>query len=77
MAQYITERGGYLQNAEEMNTCHYCKVKDTNVFLAAISSEYDTRWRNFGIIWVYVVFNIAAALTLYWLARMPKGKKRA
>jgi ABC-type multidrug transport system permease subunit len=77
MAPYITERGGYLQNAEEMSTCHYCKVKDTNVFLAAISSEYDTRWRNFGIIWVYVVFNIAAALTLYWLARMPKGKKRA
>lgn len=24
---------------------------------------------------VYIVFNIAAALFFYWLARMPKGKK--
>jgi ATP-binding cassette subfamily G (WHITE) protein 2 (PDR) len=76
MAEYIGRRGGYVLDPEEMGMCSYCKIKDTNVFLAAISSEYDTRWRNFGLIWVYIVFNIVAALSLYWIARMPKGKKK-
>ncbi|KAF2186093.1 ATP-binding cassette transporter [Zopfia rhizophila CBS 207.26] len=76
MADYISMAGGYLLDANAMSDCNYCKIKDTNVYLAAISSEYDTRWRNFGIIWVYIAFNIATALALYWIARMPKGKKK-
>jgi flagellar biosynthesis/type III secretory pathway M-ring protein FliF/YscJ len=32
------------------------------------------RWRNFGLLWVYVVFNIFAAVFFYWLARVPKNK---
>lgn len=30
---------------------------------------------TFSILWVYVVFNIVAALALYYLVRMPKPKK--
>jgi ABC-type multidrug transport system permease subunit len=26
--------------------------------------------------WVFVGFNVAAALGLYWLIRMPKGTKK-
>ncbi|KAI1074638.1 ATP-binding cassette transporter [Whalleya microplaca] len=76
MADYISRVGGYLLDSNEMNDCNYCTIKDTNVYLAAIHSGYDIRWRNFGIIWAYIVFNISAALGLYWLARMPKGKKK-
>jgi len=25
--------------------------------------------------WIYVIFNVAAALLLYWFFRMPKGTK--
>jgi hypothetical protein len=32
-------------------------------------------WRNFGILWAFCIFNIVAALALYWLLRMPKTKK--
>ena len=28
-----------------------------------------------SLLWVYVIFNIAAALTFYYLIRMPKPKK--
>jgi ABC-type multidrug transport system permease subunit len=47
------------------------------VFLAGISSNYDHRWRDFGIGMVYIVFNIAASLFLYWLVRVPKKKRNS
>lgn len=76
MADYISKAGGYLLDPKVTSNCSYCKIKDTNMFLLTMSSDYSTRWRNFGIMWVYIVFNIAAALTLYYLVRMPKGKKK-
>ncbi|KAH8684103.1 ABC-2 type transporter-domain-containing protein [Ilyonectria robusta] len=76
MADYVSRVGGYLLNPEATSECSYCRMKDTNVFLSGISSEYSTRWRDFGFMWVYIVFNIVAALALYYLVRMPKGKKK-
>jgi ATP-binding cassette, subfamily G (WHITE), member 2, PDR len=76
MAEHIGAAGGYLLDPASTAECRYCAVQDTNLFLAGIGSDYDTRWRNLGLMWVYVVFNIAAAVGLYWLARMPKGKRK-
>ncbi|KAI0172929.1 ATP-binding cassette transporter [Hypoxylon sp. FL1284] len=75
MGDYISRFGGYLLDSNATDDCSYCKIKSTNVFLSAVSAEYEDRWRNFGIIWAFIAFNIVAALALYWLARMPKGKK--
>ena len=76
MAEHITVAGGYVLDPETTRDCSYCKIKDSNAFLAAVSSDYGQRWRNFGIVWVYIAFNIVAAMGLYWLVRMPKGKKK-
>lgn len=76
MADYISRAGGYLLDSNATSDCSYCKIKSTNVFLAGVSSDYGDRWRNFGIMWVYIVFNIVAALVLYWAFRMPKGKSK-
>lgn len=76
MANYISVAGGYLADSNATDECQFCKIKETNVYLAGIQADYNTRWRNFGLIWVYIAFNIAMAMLLYWLARMPKGKKK-
>ncbi|PFH60959.1 hypothetical protein XA68_18488 [Ophiocordyceps unilateralis] len=72
--------GGRVLNPAESGSCSYCPLRSTNSFLAAVSSNYTDRWRNFGLLWVYIGFNIVAALGVYWLARVPKkglgkGKK--
>ncbi|KAK1972213.1 multidrug resistance protein CDR1 [Colletotrichum sublineola] len=77
MSGYIKAMGGYLENPTSRADCSFCPVDNTNAFLASISSNFDNRWRDFGIGMVYIVFNIFAALGLYWLVRMPKGKKKA
>ncbi|QUC23762.1 uncharacterized protein UV8b_08003 [Ustilaginoidea virens] len=74
MRAYKDVFGGRLQDESATGTCRFCPVADTNTFLRGVSSDYGDRWRNFGLLWVYVGFNIAAAMFVYWLARMPKNK---
>ncbi|KFA54267.1 hypothetical protein S40293_07806 [Stachybotrys chartarum IBT 40293] len=77
MSDYMSISGGYLANDSGSSTdqCQYCSISGTNDFLAGINVSYDNRWRNLGLLWVYIVFNIAAAIFFYWLARVPKGRR--
>ena len=76
MQSYMQMAGGYLTNSEAMAKCEFCPLSDTNQFLKLLSIDYVDRWRNIGILFVYVVFNAVAAVGLYWLVRVPKkGKK--
>lgn len=73
---FATASGGYLQSESATDECLYCPLSSTNTFLTQISSSFDNRWRDFGIGFAFIIFNIVAALFLYWLVRMPKGKRK-
>jgi ATP-binding cassette subfamily G (WHITE) protein 2 (PDR) len=75
---YISVAGGYLTNATKGATsnCQFCTVSDTNIFLADLNSYYSHRWRNFGLMWAFIIFNVAGAVFLYWLLRVPKKPKK-
>jgi len=75
MSPYMSVAGGYLQDPNATH-CSFCPIADTNTFLAAVSSHPQYMWRNFGLMWVYITVNIAGAIVIYWLARVPK-KPRA
>jgi ATP-binding cassette subfamily G (WHITE) protein 2 (PDR) len=77
MSPYINENGGYLVNPEATSKCSFCLIGDTNTFLKSIGVDLENRWRNLGLLWVYVAVNIVGAITLYWLVRVPKKPKRA
>lgn len=72
VAAYQERAPGYLGDTTAVTNCSYCPLDSTDQFLSAVSSSYDTRWRDFGIIWAFIIFNIFAAVFLYWLARVPK-----
>ena len=80
MQPYIQALGGYLTNENATEACSFCTVSKTNTYLGGNKVYYSERWRNFGIIWAYIIFNIGAALAMYWLVRVPKkssiGKKK-
>ena len=75
MAPYMRLAGGYLTpgSAESTTSCGFCSLDSTNTFLSLVSSSYSTRWRDFGLVWVYIVFNVFLALLSYWLFRVPKN----
>jgi ATP-binding cassette, subfamily G (WHITE), member 2, PDR len=72
LGPFIDAVGGYLIDEGATSQCEYCPQSDTNDYLKQVNISYDDRWRNFGLLWVYIFFNMVAALGVYWLARMPK-----
>lgn len=76
MAPYMAQAGGYLTNGDATSDCKFCPIAQTDVFLTAVQYSYSHRWRNVGIIFVYIVVNIFGALGIYWLARVPKKAKK-
>ncbi|KAF2192196.1 pleiotropic drug resistance protein, ABC superfamily [Zopfia rhizophila CBS 207.26] len=77
LQEYISMAGGYVQNPEASGNelCRFCQMDSTDLYLSGVDASYENRWRDFGILWAYVVFNIVAAIFLYWLCRVPKEKK--
>ncbi|KAM0756076.1 hypothetical protein T439DRAFT_341482 [Meredithblackwellia eburnea MCA 4105] len=73
MSEYISTVGGKLYgNADSTTLCEFCSATTTNSYLSQLGMSFDTAWRNFGLLWVYIFFNIAAATLLYWAFRVPK-----
>ncbi|PVI00139.1 hypothetical protein DM02DRAFT_709144 [Periconia macrospinosa] len=72
---YIEMAGGYLRDSQAYGQCHFCPLDNTDQFLRSVNVEWETRWRDLGLIWVYVAVNVFGAIFLYWLCRVPKGKK--
>ena len=77
MQSYIASMGGRLLNPDSTTECEFCPISDTNSFLSVLKAEYGDRWRNFGILWGYVLFNAVMAVVIYWGARVPRRDKKA
>lgn len=75
LANYISYAGGYVTNKDATSACKFCSISDTNVYLAAVNISYADRWRNFGIMWAYIVVNVVGAVAFYYFIRVPKKSK--
>lgn len=87
LAPFLRQAPGQLQNPSDTANCRYCVFSNADQFLAGSNIFWSERWRNYGIMWAYVVFNIFMATLLYYLFRVRtwrvkwlsigrKGKKR-
>jgi ATP-binding cassette, subfamily G (WHITE), member 2, PDR len=74
LSTYAQAAGGNLLNAGARSQCEYCPLRSSDQFLASVSMTYDTRWRNFGIMWAYIVFNIFIAIAFYYCFRVAGFK---
>ena len=72
MSAYLVHAPGELVNPGAMSRCEYCPLSNSDQFLASVAMNWDLRWRNFGIMWAYVVFNIACAVLFYYMFRVTK-----
>ncbi|KAL2847588.1 ABC-2 type transporter-domain-containing protein [Aspergillus pseudodeflectus] len=73
---FVEQFGGAIQNPNATAECAYCAMAKTDDFLASVLSYWSEAWRNFGLIWAFIAFNIVAAIGIYWLARVPKKSWR-
>jgi ATP-binding cassette subfamily G (WHITE) protein 2 (PDR) len=70
MSTFLSTAGGHLTNPEATAECSYCSAETTDDLLAQFGLSYATRWRDFGLLWVFILFNIVVAVGLYWLVRV-------
>ena len=76
LGPYIHASKGNLLNPEATADCRICSISQTDQFLGSLNIYYSDLWRNVGLLLVYIVFNAAAAVFLYWLIRVPKKRSR-
>lgn len=72
LATFLRTAPGYLEDPNSTTMCQYCPVSSADQFLAGDSIYYGQRWRNFGIVWAYIIFNIFAAVLLYYIFRVKQ-----
>ncbi|KAI9149007.1 ATP-binding cassette transporter CGR1 [Paramyrothecium foliicola] len=76
MGPYLEQAPGQLQNPGDTTECRYCPLSVADQFLAGSNIYWSERWRNFGIMWAFIVFNLAAAVVLYYLFRVRKWNRK-
>ncbi|PGH10945.1 hypothetical protein AJ79_05191 [Helicocarpus griseus UAMH5409] len=68
---------GRLHNPEATLNCKYCPMNNADQFLASSEIFWHQRWRNFGLGWAYIGFNVFAAVMLYYMVRVRSSKGKA
>ncbi|KAJ5398236.1 hypothetical protein N7509_006349 [Penicillium cosmopolitanum] len=76
MNDYLSTNPGYLLSVDSQvnNSCSFCAMGNTNEFLESLGIQFSNRWRDFGLLWVYIVVNTVGAVTFYKLFRVPRNK---
>ncbi|KAE8379057.1 ABC-2 type transporter-domain-containing protein [Aspergillus bertholletiae] len=82
LKEYLATAPGYLTNPEATESCAYCSLSTADQYLSSVHMNWNERWRNFGLFWIYIVFDIAAAVALYYIFRVKKwnwsfGKRKS
>lgn len=72
LASYLENAPGQLQNPNDTESCRYCSLSIADQYLAGSNIYWSERWRNFGIMWAYICFDIFVAVFTYYLFRVRK-----
>ncbi|KAJ5728825.1 uncharacterized protein N7483_003333 [Penicillium malachiteum] len=75
--QAAGDAAGKLLNPDSTDQCEYCTLQTADQYLASLDISYSTRWRNSGLLWVHVGFNIFFTLVVYYLCRVRPSKRKA
>lgn len=75
MAPFFAAGGfGYLQTGADTTNCGYCRYADGDQFLMSLGMSYSHRWRDFGLMWAYILFNAFLTCALFYIFRVWKFK---
>jgi ABC-type multidrug transport system permease subunit len=76
LAPLASQAAGTLQNPEAMEACRYCPFQVADQYLAGSRIYWGDRWRNYGIMWAFICFNIFIAVLVYYLFRVKKWNSK-
>jgi len=72
LQSYLQAAPGSLHNPAATTHCEYCALTVADQYLEPRGIVWSLRWRNFGLVWAYVVFNLFMIPTLYYVFRVRR-----
>lgn len=73
LSSYAKLSGGQIVNPTARSDCQFCALSNADQFLSSVSISYSTRWRDYGLGFAYIFFNISVAILFYYWFRVRKG----
>ncbi|KAG1821596.1 pleiotropic drug resistance ABC transporter [Suillus subaureus] len=71
MGPFMQFAGGYLTNPEAAEGCQYCPYTTTDQYMfSRFNIAYSNHWRNLGIVFGFVAFNIIAVFWFTYFMRI-------
>ncbi|KAF5026342.1 hypothetical protein F66182_1550 [Fusarium sp. NRRL 66182] len=72
----LSSAPGRLQNPGATESCRYCGFRNADQYLSGSEIYWSERWRNYGIVWAFIGFNMIVAVVTYFLFRVKKWSKK-
>ncbi|KAF9544056.1 hypothetical protein EC957_012442 [Mortierella hygrophila] len=69
---FMEKATGYINNLNATDFCQYCQYKVGQDFYEPLSMDFDNRWRNLGILCLYICFNIFMVLVAIRFVRFDR-----
>ncbi|KAF9434230.1 hypothetical protein BGZ76_008355 [Entomortierella beljakovae] len=57
-AAFLEYATGYINNPNATANCEYCQYSYGQDFYEPLSMDFSHRWRNIGILFIYLIFNV-------------------
>ncbi|KAH3677159.1 hypothetical protein WICPIJ_009028 [Wickerhamomyces pijperi] len=67
---FLKAVSGYVTNPEATSQCGYCRYTVGDEYLLTVGVKFSYIWRNYGLFWVYIIFNLVAMCVLYYIFRV-------
>ncbi|KAF9209762.1 hypothetical protein BGZ49_001404 [Haplosporangium sp. Z 27] len=71
-AAFLEKATGYINNPDATSGCEYCQYSYGQDFYSALSMDFGHRWRNIGIVCIYIVFNITMVIAAVRFVRWDR-----
>jgi ABC-type multidrug transport system permease subunit len=69
---FVAQNAGQILNPNATSACEYCKYATGDEYLTTVSMQYGDRWRNFGFMFAYIIFNIFAAFLFFYMTKVAR-----
>ncbi|KAJ6188460.1 hypothetical protein N7519_003368 [Penicillium mononematosum] len=63
---FAEKAGGYVRDAGN-GMCSFCQYSTGNQYAKSLNVFYSHKWRNYGILWAYIIFNFSLVFAFSWL----------
>ncbi|KAI9772587.1 MAG: ATP-binding cassette transporter snq2 [Geoglossum umbratile] len=67
---FVKRMHGKILNPMATSNCEYCRFSTGDQYLSTLNMRWEDRWRDFGLLAVYILFNAMMAFVYYYLAKI-------